>query len=304
MDPNDKFIKNFGSIQELPQEFAYAIAQRVAGEDVQKVVWIPPYEYPIVKMFWRFTLPYQWKATPPRALVYTEKTIFFAEKDESNEVHVYVIPFKNIFHTEVAINLLYAYIFLSWAEGSELISRRIEFNAVGEYSMRRQMDSLRTELSTRIVNNVGEDGYRNIFVADPGSKPVPLKFQNYLIYSLVSNEKVISAVFQPAIRKGKNWLTGLQHPRRLIALTDRHIIVIEEDRSIGANYSVITRFYPLAKIDRLDFVTAQDDLIHININEINNGSKEEITIPLQASGALWFRKAFVKTGIKLQDLVP
>jgi hypothetical protein len=67
---------------------------------------------------------------------------------------------------------------------------------------------------------------------------------------------------------------------------------------------VITRFYPLNKIERIDFVTAQDNLIHANIVETNNGCKEEVTLPMQVPGALWFRKAFVKTGIETRDLIP
>ena len=302
MDPSDRFLKSYNTVQELPQEFANPIAAKVKNDDVQKVLWIPPYEYPIVRTFWRFSLPFQWKKTPPRALVFTTGSLILAEQDEQNHIYVYVIPYGLLFHTEIAINLLYAYIFISWSEGSELISRRIEFNAVGEYSMRRQLDSLRVEHSTPIVKDVPDDGHHNIFVADPESKPVPLKFSNYLIYSLVSEEKVIAAVYQPAIRKGKNWFNGILYPRRLVALTNRHIIIIEEDHSVGANYSVITRFYPLIKVERLDFVTDQDDLIHLKIIETNNGCKEEVSIPLQVPGALWFRKALVKMGIETCDL--
>lgn len=304
MDASDRFLKIVASIQELPQEFAEAILKKLPKDKVQKVVWIPPYEYPIVRMFWRITLPFNWRMTPPRAIVFAEKNILIAEKDEQKQVQVFAIPKEEIFHTEMAINLLYAYVFLSWKDGKEASSRRIEFNAVGEYSMRRQMDSLRSELSVSKVKHVDENDYRNIFVADPAAKAVPLKFQNYLIYSLVADEKVIAAVFQPEIRKGSHWLTGIQEPRRLVALTDRHILIIDEDRVVGANYSVITRFFPLAKVERIDFAPAKDNYINMIIFEDIHGCKEEVSIPMQVSGALWLRKSFMKTGIQVRDLIP
>ena len=206
---------------------------------------IPPQQYPLRRTRWGMELPFGWRVTPLRTLAVTEdQTIILVEVGAQHTLTTTVIPIATLLHIHVYEILLYAFIELSWVEAGAIKTVTVEYNKVAQ----RYVDALLKQVRTMFMPNPGVPARTDARYSD-----YPLKFQNWLRGSLLADESLNATVYQPAIRQERRWINQFLSPNRVIALTDRCVIVVEDRRnhwrsSLTENYAILRDFFPLDQI--------------------------------------------------------
>ena len=103
------------------------------------------------------------------------------------------------------------------------------------------------------------------------------------------------AVYQAALRRSKGSARARSiSPNRIVAITDRHLILVEEEFGPDTTYGAITRFCPL---DCIRFVTFESgsDAIRMWVARGTAQTTHEIGIPLSQANAAVLRDSFGKT---------
>jgi hypothetical protein len=209
---------------------------------------IPPQRYPFRRTRWGVELPFGWRTTPLRTLAVTEdETIILIEVDPQQTLTTTVIPVAALIHIHVYEILLYAFIELTWVEAGAIQTSTVEYNKVAQ----RYVDALLKQVRVMFRPHPGIPAQ-----ADTDLRDYPLKFQNWLRGSLLPDERLCATVYQPAIRQERRWIDHFLSPNRVIALTDRSVIVVEDRRNrwraaLTENYAILRDFFPLDQIQAI-----------------------------------------------------
>ena len=218
------------------------------------IVRIPPGYYPFRRTWGRIRGPFSWRQTPERIVVFEPDTITIIESNPAGLVTTTSVARTALLKIHVFVFLLYAYFELVWVDNDRIETRALEYNTVGEALILQGIDRLRTAYPPSLPPAPVED--RQALLAR-----LPLKFRNYLRDSLLPDEQLYAAIFQPAIRQA----TGLMHPYlspdRAVGITERQIILVENRRdrwSSDVGYSTFCCFYPLAHIQHITIEATPD----------------------------------------------
>jgi hypothetical protein len=273
------FLTQVESLDTLPRETAGAIRAQAQGQALGGLIVIPPQEYPVARSGRLLHLPFLWRVTPKRTLAFGERDIICVSVDSRGRSLTHTIPLKAIVSLEIATVLLYAWAQFTWTGHGQVETLKIEFNAVGEHVLRRRLEAIRGAWFAR------QD---DLIVGDPNVEcdiaAMPLKFRNYLHYGLLKGETLKAVLFQPAFRRVEARFRPYLAPSRAIGLTDRAIVLVEEDVAGHATYGVITRYLPLEKIADVRF-EPDEDCMWLSIAVGEGEAKQVIRLPFQASRA-------------------
>lgn len=275
------FLYTVPSTDDLPAPVSAAVRQHLDAP--QMIIVIPPQDYAVRRETrWKKNLPFGWRVTPQRTLAFGDRCIVIVEADRDGSLSTTHIPLDDLVYADLGTILLYGYTHLVWAQGSRLENRYIEYNAVGEHLLRRQLEWVRTNITTPAA-------------VPPGpfdSEPLPFKFHNYLRYNLLPDEQVITAVHQPAIRQSEHWLAPYLSPNRTTAITDRQVLILEEEeRRRKSTYGIIVRFVPFDRVQAADF-EPENGLIWLRLRVGLGAAAETIHLPLEAARADRLRAAW------------
>jgi hypothetical protein len=120
---------------------------------------------------------------------------------------------------------------------------------------------------------------------------------------LLPTERLLAAIYQPAIPRATRWFRSFISPNRALAITDRGVISIEDQhhQKRGSNwlhgdYAVIRHSYPLNQIERI-VIESEFDLCWLRLRLGTGSASREISIPLQASETERLRVALREHGI-------
>jgi hypothetical protein len=274
--PIDRFLIQVETVDELPGPVSAAIRQIQADQSILGIVVIPPQEYPIRRIGWLGDLAFGWRVTPQRTVVLGEYEVVIVDVDHTGSLDTTTIPLKAIIGFELATVLLYAYMQLTWIDGDQTRSAKIEFNAVDEHIIRCYLDQLR-DLSSAHPQAMP-------LAQDANFAELPLKFRNYLRMALLPCERLLVVVHQPPIHRVEGWWHPFISPHRTIAITDQHVIVLEDDLRSHLQYTIITRFLPLRYVQSLTFETTPDAVwMRLSVGDLRTA--QDIAIPLDAIAA-------------------
>ena len=237
------YASRVASLDDLPPVIAAAIRQHTTAAAIQSLLVLPPQSYPLYRARrWRI-LPFGWRVTPERVLVFTPEALFVAEPDAAGHVAMRAVPLADVLACDMTVNLLYGCLGLHWIVDGQVAVQRLEFSTVRLHLIRAALDTWRAGLP-----HPAGDAAPGISLAG-----LPLKFRNYLRTALLPGEQVRAACFQPEISLGGGWFQPRLTPNRTVALTDWHVIVLAEDGSRPvANYGLITQIFPWDKVRGLD----------------------------------------------------
>lgn len=281
----EHFLVPVASMDELPEPVQAAIRHCMPDSDICQMISIPPQQYPIWQSSWRRHLPFGWRKTPRRTLVFGQDLLVIVEAPPDAGLNTIVIPFDALLDINLVTVLLYAYLEFTWTGPAQVDVLRIEFNLVGEPLVRRGIDRVRSRIAARTQPSAAPG------TTDLSLKQLPLKFRNYLRQSVLPGEALRAAVFQPAIRQPGAKLRPWLSPNRAVAVTDQHIIVIEEDlrRAVHHNYTVNTHFFPLHSIRAARFDTGPDaHWLHLELG--SEARTRALAVPLLEPAAAALRE--------------
>lgn len=282
------FLYPVEAVSELPEPVQREIA-KLPPQAVHKMVVVPPQDFPIIR-FKRFgDLPFGWRKTPKRVLIFGDQYVAVINSEPTGQITTVTIPLDAIVTMELATMLLRAHVAFTWLCGAQAEMFKIEFNAVGELLIRRELNYLRGIIAerTRLPDSINQP--------DTSIAAFPLKYRNYARYALLAGEQISTAVYQPAIRQTQRLLKGYLSPNRAVALTNQHLLLVEDERwNIKADYGVITRFVPINQIGSVAF-DPSPDATWVRFTLGAPGSDAVISVPLSPDEAANFRDALGKT---------
>lgn len=243
---------------DLPAGVREAVLSHQSDASIRQIITIPPHEYPVRRTAWFFELPFGWRITPERTLAFGKDTLTLIEVERGAVSRAMSIPLAALLDIHLYQVLLYSWVELVWeGQGGEQATR-IEYNSVGT--------SLIWQGLTCIRETFPHCGFH-----DPSVSPgvdlaqFPLKFRNYLRHSLMSDEPLVVAVYQPALRPSTRRWQRFISPNRTVAVTERNVIVVGDDRhrfrrrdTADADYAVSRHFYPLAQLQRASVESGPD----------------------------------------------
>lgn len=280
------FLTQVDSLDTLPRETAAAIQAEAHSQALNGMIVIPPQEYPVVRSMRLLHLPFLWRITPKRTLAFGERDLICVSVDGQGQMVTHVVPLTSITSLEIATVLLYAWAQFTWTGRGQVETLKIEFNAVGERLLRQHMGGMRGASFTCQPNLVAADPRVEQVVAE-----MPLKFRNYLRYALLTGEKLRAVLFQPAFRRGDSRLHPYLAPSRAIGLTDRAVVLVEEDVAARTTYGVITRYFPLEKVADVRF-EPDDVCVWLSLAVGQRGATQTVRLPFQASRVPALEAAF------------
>lgn len=294
------------AMDELPAAVAQALTPYNVAEKLQHVVVIPPQQYPkdradTRESWWR-ALPFLWRKTPHRTLLFDGAQIVVIEGVEPDEIKPIVIAAQDLISLQINFVLLYSYVELVWRAGTELDYLRIEFNSVALDVFERGLHRLKAAISAR------SEALRPA-PPEVSTRQFPLKYHNYGQSSLGPDEKVHFAVYQPAIRRsGVHWQPYLD-PDRAILLTEQHVIVVQGHQpgfreNAGEQYRVNRYFYPRSRVLRATVETdSEADWLNLTVGMPD--VHEVVRFPLEKANCAalhdallgWFLPAAALAGV-------
>jgi hypothetical protein len=247
-DPRQRFPTPVRSLDDLPPDVRAVVQPRRAQPSILR---IPPGTYPIRRAVWGIELPFGWRRTPERFLLFGDDAITVIEPDSMTVTDIPLASLIEIRHVAV---LLYAYLELVWVDGMHIEVKKIEYNSVGQHWIEREIDRIRA-LHPPCLSLAAPQDCEAILA------PLPFKFRNYLRSSLLDSEHLLAAVYQPAIRRSAKPFHAYIAPNRAIGVTERCLIVIEDrkhQRFSEADYAILQYFYPLTHLQNIAVETTPD----------------------------------------------
>jgi hypothetical protein len=271
-DPRQRFPVPIHAMDDLPPGVRDLVQPRRTPPAILR---IPPGAYPIRRTVWGIELPFGWRRTPERFLLFDQETITIVESDPLGNITATDIPLAALIEIRHVAVLLYAYLELVWVDGGHIEVKKVEYNSVGQYLLEREIDRVRALHPPCLSPAPAQD--REAILA-----PLPFKFRNYLRGSLLSDEQLLAAVFQPAIRRAVGPLHTYIAPNRALGVTERCLIVIEDrqhQRYSEADYAILQYFYPLSHLQNIT-VDTTPEVGWLRLQHGAAGSVQQTDIPL------------------------
>ncbi|MBZ0321424.1 MAG: hypothetical protein K8L91_33740 [Anaerolineae bacterium] len=244
-EPRQQFPTLVTSVAKLSAPLQEAI--RPHCSDTSHIVRIPSGYNTSRRMWGGVRLPFRWRQTPERILIFDPDTIRIIESHPAGRVTTTAVPRTALLKIHVYVLLLYSYLELVWVDSDHLETGTFEYNTVGEALILQGIDRLRAAYPPCLPPPVVEERAEVL-------ARLPLKFRNYLRDSLLPGEQLYAAVFQPAIRQASGFVRPYLSPDRAVGITERQLILVENRRDrffSEANYSTYCCFYPLAHIQHM-----------------------------------------------------
>ncbi len=260
------------TLADLPPDLQAAASRVLPPEDVpQVIVWIPAHTQTLQKR----------RRVPPQALLFTTAGVLSVQTGADP---IYLRN-ADVLLVEHHLILLYGCLqFVGWAQG-ELRRILVEYNTVGE------------PLLHTALQRVVRQAYGGMDSAPPARDAATLalleqlgaqsfKFRNGLqIYALLPEERVVDYVWQPRITRR---IAGIFRqgvaPAALLALTDRALILIREEKASGAAYGWLIAFCPRQQLVGMS-TRPQQIWHHVDI-QLTAGLTQSVILE-EAQAARW-----------------
>jgi len=225
-------------LAELSSDLAGAAqAALMPADEVQRIFYVPPQEFPS----WA-----KYRYGPEHALIFTaDRAIHVQGAAAGQPGQTRVIPAAAMYYLHVEQNLLYGRLEIGYAADGQAQQMVLEFNTVAWEMLQPGLAGLLQEANRACPPSIAVDAPE---IAMYVVERLPMKYANGLkFYILAPGERLLALAFQPAI-----WMRRLLILRRqitptiVLALTDRHVSLIEEQRALGSSrsYGWIFTFIP------------------------------------------------------------
>lgn len=280
----ERFPRIVHTLDDLPAPLVDSVRQHQSADAIQSMIYVPPGRYPFRRTLWRFELSFGWRRTPMRVLLIGERSVTVIEVAPETEPEVTTLPLAALLDIHLYLVLLYSWLELTWEDQGSAKSIRVEYNSVGDAMIWDGVTQIRATVA------------RHRFPAAAAQPAIdlsdfPFKFKSYLRSSLMPDEQLVAAVYQPAIRAQGPTLQRFISPNRAVLVTDRNVIVLEDQHQRfrrgdkgHADYVISRHFYPLDRFQRAQVESAPEaDLLTLHLG--SRAGIYDTTIPLLDSRA-------------------
>lgn len=249
------------------------------ADEVQRIFYVPPQEFPS----WA-----KYRYGPEHALIFTAVRAIHVQGAAAGQPgQTRVVPAAALCYLQVELNLLYGRLEIGYAADGQAQQMVLEFNTVAWDLLQPGLAGLLLEANRACPPPVAADAPEiGMYLVER----LPLKYANGLkIYILAPGERLLGLAFQPAI-----WVRRLLVLRRqvtpaiVLALTDRHVSLIEEQRALGTSrsYGWIFTFIPRHAVTGMRSASAplgRQISIEMLVQGIKAGRELEVTTEVAAT---------------------
>lgn len=212
------------SLDALPPSLAALAKETLKPADAVEGALIVPGEYRARRIG-------VWEYVPERALVFVRGGLIYLAADASGvAARSMRIDGRALLSLRSSILLLYGLLEFKADCGAAAEEVRVEYNTVAWYRLNQPLTRFVVAACPAPASALTEADARAANEALLAT--LPFKFANGLrYYCLAPGERVIAAVFQPAIWRTRYLIRRQITPNTLLALTDRKVALIEERRA-------------------------------------------------------------------------
>ena len=213
------------SLAELSVDLASA-AQAVLppGGEVRGIFDVPPQEFPSWATY---------RYGPRHALIFTSAGVIHAQTAALGQpAQVHLVPTTAIHYVQVGQLLLYGRLEIGYAANGQAQHVALEFNTVGWDLLQPVLRELLRDVSD--VSPPPPVEAQTPVISAAEIERLPFKFASGLqIYTLAPGERLLALAFQPGLWTRRLLISRRQvAPAIVMALTDRHVSLIEEERAL------------------------------------------------------------------------
>jgi hypothetical protein len=235
MSSVEQFAASVKSVAELSSPFREAVIDHVSEtEAIHNLVYSPSFS---TAKFWG----------PASVLCVTDQQWLIALRGQDGRVLVVRSPYKHTLSVELTIILLYGQLKLTYVTNGEAKSVALQFNTV--------MHGTYADATQYILDTI--DGREDVAISSlPAGNTIvsgwPLKLRNFSILYAPKNSQILDGVCWGEIHA----LFGRElAPAAALLLTDRHIVVIAEEKITRwfqlrrtTKYGAIITYFPLNRL--------------------------------------------------------
>ncbi len=264
-------VPNPGS---LPVSLRPAAEQALAGGEPVDLIFVVPAQ--VAPRGW-----FGFRRFPEQALLFTSQGVLHVQAGLPQATY---LPAAGLLYAHLSLILLYGRLELAGLANGALTRIVVEFNTVAEWLLEPGLHQL-----VRLA--WGQAAVPAEVQAPPASGQLdrlPMKFGNGLRYhGLQPDERLLGLVFQPGIwRQYRRFFRQQVAATTLLALTDRQLIILEEDKNgKHANYGWIFTFCPLAGVAGTE-VKAAESWQEVQIHLEREGVAVDRQVTLEPEMAL------------------
>ncbi len=254
-------------IKDIPEIFKHCLSQ-ILGEAAAL-----PYLIYAPQDTWRKRVIYD------KLLFIHNKQAYILENVDGRIVTV-CHPFEHIINIEHGKILLYSWIRIESVIDNNIISSIVEYNTVLEPLFKEILGTIRDAIANTKVNFIDtHDSFYSI-------KDLTCRLENYTSTSLLPNQKVMGAMFQPALYKS-SWFISKQIliPNQLIILTHEEFIIYKEEfeKADIRKFGGVWLYLPVNKIREIECTPdTSANLVDLSIR-LNGSKRITLTYPLKRS---------------------
>ncbi len=257
-------------IERLPESFRQVVQH-----------WLNP-DNPAVSVLILPPQPFLKRGGIPRqAFISTTRGILYV-RDGQPPFGVY-LPGEALLYARHSLILLYGCLELVGETNGKLNRIALEYHTIGEPLIEA---ALRRFLNLAYIRQTESTQYPETEVLLDRLKSEAFKFMNGLrLHALQPGERLFGYVFQPRITQPfLRFFSRPVAPAALLALSDRALILIEEDKAQGAAYGWIVTICPRRYIAEIKS-TPRQELHELSICLMRNAARDERKVILEEDAA-------------------
>lgn len=213
----------YSTLKEVPQPLLSIVRPWLPADGAVEGVLALPGEYYARKKV-------HWEWVPERALIFLDRgALHVSSGTPDTQPQVMPLDASSLLYLRSSLLLLYGLLEFKADCGGQPGEVRVEYNTVIWDSLRRPLARFVTAASPHppSVDDADLRAHNASLI-----NSLPFKFANGVrYYVLDAGESLQAAIFQPAIWERRNLIPHQVTPNTLFALTDRKLVLIEENRS-------------------------------------------------------------------------
>lgn len=274
MSSADDFAACAARIEDTPSPFREALSQRISKtESVRHLLFSPAFAAAKFRAF-------------ASLLCVTERRWLILLCQNDGRITIDESSYDATFLVELTIILLYGQLKIDFIVDREARAAALQFNAVMQ---RNYSDAIQDILDA--IDGKEDTTTKRDWVRSPIISGWPLKFRNFSIIYVPEKSQLLDGVYWREIRGSFNRELA---PAAALLLTDRHIVVIAEEKSSRwfqfrhhAKYGAIMTYFPLDRLGDFHINPRQRfSILELEGHEGHGAEKIEILIPLDKQEAV------------------
>lgn len=279
----------FDSVGELPAELSsLAEAALPPGHAVRGALFVPA-EYVARRML-------AWEYVPERALVFLDGAALFVRAEgPETPAETMFLDAHSLLYVRSSLLLLYGLLEFKADCGPQPNEVRLEYNTV---IWRALGGPLARFVSASCSPFAPGDDKAVRAANDRILKALPFKFANGLrYYALDPGERLLAAVFQPAIWERRAFFSFQVTPNTLFGLTEGKVVLIEESRSPvwrrspQGEYGWIFTYIPRDRVVDM-VVTPHSRYAEVRVELARGAAKESRSLVLEPGTAVQLERSW------------